>query len=585
MSMPPKREFDVIIYGATGYTGEQVARALGGMAASGGSWACARWAIAGRSKAKLEAMATKHGLKPTGVVVADVGDAGSLTAMCARAAILMNATGPYRFYGEPVVTACIAAKTDYVDLCGEPEFIDRCLLRHTEAAKAAGVIIVHACAFDSVPADIGTLFTALQMPPPALCAHADMYHTFSVDGPLEGAAAHATTFYAAVHGFGGAKETRAQRKELLAKLEAEAPGSSVGPVPLGPRLRVATGPTYKAELGQYAFLFPGSDVAVVRTSQRALARAPRKPGEPYLTPQFGASFCVAGAKWALATAVMGLLFNVLSARSWGRKLLLKHPKLFTLGAFTDEGPSEATLAASSWKTTFFGKGWAQASAEAPPKTGFDVLVRTSVSGPEPGYIATSLMFLAMARCVLEDRPLLGVSGGVFTPGALVGSGGSVGVNRLVERLRRVGIRFEVEEKRAITPKPGQGGSQAGGDDKAPQQQRPVWQTALNACALFGWLGVLSFLCWEWESVSGAWGSTLLSTTLALEAVCVFELAQIVLGTARGNVLLGAIVRGVRALSALVVLPAMPHALPTKIVLLAWSLTEVCRRPVMASDDL
>ena len=105
------------------------------------------------------------------------------------------------------------------------------------------------------------------------------------------------------------------------------------------------------------------------------------------------------------------------------------------------------------------------------------------------------------------------------------------------------------------------------------------------CALFGWLGVLSFLCWEWESVSGAWGSTLLSTTLALEAVCVFELAQIALGTARGNVLLGAIVRGVRALSALVVLPAMPHALPTKIVLLAWSLTEVCRRPVTASDDL
>ena len=69
--MPPKREFDVIIYGATGYTGEQVARALGGMAASGGSWACARWAIAGRSKAKLEAIKTRKLASLTAAGVAD----------------------------------------------------------------------------------------------------------------------------------------------------------------------------------------------------------------------------------------------------------------------------------------------------------------------------------------------------------------------------------------------------------------------------------------------------------------------------------------------------------------------------------
>lgn len=284
----PKRDFDVLIFGATGYTGEHVARALGAMTAPGGSWAGARWAIAGRSKVKLEGVATKRGLSPTGIVVADVSDAASLLAMAGRASIVMNATGPYRFYGEQVVTACIEAKTDYVDLCGEPEFIDRCLLKHADAAKAAGVIIVHSCAFDSVPADIGTLFTALQIPPPGLCAHADMYHTFSVDGPTTGASANATTFYAAVHGFGGASATRAQRKALLAKLEAEAAGSSKGPAPLGPKLKVAPGPTYKKELGKYAFLFPGSDVAVVRTSQRALARR-AKPDEPYLTPQFGES--------------------------------------------------------------------------------------------------------------------------------------------------------------------------------------------------------------------------------------------------------------------------------------------------------
>ena len=164
----PRREFDVLIFGATGYTGEHVARAASEMAAPGGSWAGARWAIAGRSKAKLDDIVARHGLAPMGVVVADLKDASSMVAMCARAAVVMNATGPYRFFGEQVVTACIEAKTDYVDLCGEPEFIDRCLLKHADSAKAAGVLIVHSCAFDSVPADIGTLFTvraALAWPP------------------------------------------------------------------------------------------------------------------------------------------------------------------------------------------------------------------------------------------------------------------------------------------------------------------------------------------------------------------------------------------------------------------------------------
>ena len=251
------REFDVVIFGATGYTGEHVARAFNDMAAPGGSWAGVRWAIAGRSLSKLEGITVRHGLSPTDLVIADVQDVPSLVAMAARGALIMNCTGPYRFFGEAVVTACIEAKTHYIDLCGEPEFIDRCLLKHADAAREAAVLIVHSCAFDSVPADIGTLFTALQIQPPGLCAHVDMYHIFSVDRPITGASAHATTFYAAVHGFGGAAATRAQRRALLAKLEAEAAGSSKGPPPLGPKLHVASGPKWKEELRAYSFLFPG----------------------------------------------------------------------------------------------------------------------------------------------------------------------------------------------------------------------------------------------------------------------------------------------------------------------------------------
>ena len=290
------REFDVVLFGATGYTGKHVARELQSLSrpqmgerATKLEWAELRWAIAGRSHARLTALCTEWGLTPSGIIVADVSEATTLREMSARGRIVMNATGPvrrsaafkraltrtllpsnahslatglpapplasqYRFLGEPVVEACIHTQTDYVDLCGEPEFIDRCLLRHMDAARSAGVLVVHACAFDSIPADIGTLYTALQFAPPALCAHADMYHTLDASGPTEGALAHTTTYQAAVHGFGDVGATRAQRHALMEKMEADAPGSSAGPPQLGPKLRVKTGPAFHPELGKLTLL-------------------------------------------------------------------------------------------------------------------------------------------------------------------------------------------------------------------------------------------------------------------------------------------------------------------------------------------
>ena len=221
-------DLDVIIFGATGYTGEHVARTLHKMKADG-TWPGVRWAVAGRSEAKLRAMCEKRGLTPTDVLVADVQDAASLRAMAARGDTLLNCTGPYRFYGEPVVEACVATGCDYLDLCGEPEFIDRCQLRFGDSAAAAGALVVHACAFDSVPADIGTLYAAIQFAPPALCAHAELFHIVERSPGVSGAAGHATTFQAAVHGFSAVAETRAQRRELVAKLEAARPGSSRPP--------------------------------------------------------------------------------------------------------------------------------------------------------------------------------------------------------------------------------------------------------------------------------------------------------------------------------------------------------------------
>lgn len=262
---------------------------------------------------------------------------------------------------------------------------------------------------------------------------------------------------------------------------------------------------------------------------------------------------------------------MLSQKPWGRELLLKHAEAFTLGIFSDAGPTEDNLRKVSFKTIFIGKGWSHATPSSSPATTFDKQVRTSVSGPEPGYIATAQMFSAMARHVIEDRPLFGVTGGVFTPAGLVASGGADAIHQLVKRLRAVGIKLEVEEEKALTPKP----IRPTGDDEA---KRPAWQTALNGCALFGWLGVFVLLMMQWNTPVAALDSPVAQLALTLECVCTFEVFQIAIGAARGNIILGVSLHYTRWLEGLVIMPIVASSLGAKLILLAWSLTEVGRYP-------
>ncbi|MEO0361767.1 MAG: saccharopine dehydrogenase NADP-binding domain-containing protein, partial [Pseudomonadota bacterium] len=142
--------FDVVVYGATGFTGRLVAEYLN--AAHPGR----AWAMAGRSEAKLEAVRDEMGLpSDTPLVVADADDPASIERMVGAARVVLTTVGPYQAYGEPLVAACAAAGTDYVDLCGEPPFMWRMIEAHEAAAKANGARIVFSCGFDSVPFDLG----------------------------------------------------------------------------------------------------------------------------------------------------------------------------------------------------------------------------------------------------------------------------------------------------------------------------------------------------------------------------------------------------------------------------------------------
>jgi short subunit dehydrogenase-like uncharacterized protein len=154
----PERDYDIVLLGATGYTGGLTAEYLTQHAPEG-----TRWALAGRNRDKLAGVAERLGADVP-LVTADVTDEASLRALTESTHVVITTVGPYLLHGEPLVAACAKAGTDYVDLTGEPEFVDLMYLRHHAAAEASGARIVHACGFDSIPHDLGAQFTVQQLP-------------------------------------------------------------------------------------------------------------------------------------------------------------------------------------------------------------------------------------------------------------------------------------------------------------------------------------------------------------------------------------------------------------------------------------
>ena len=147
-------EFDVVIYGATGFTGRLVAEYL---ASEYGKDIA--WAMAGRSEDKLKSVRDEIGApSDTPLVVADASDPASLTAMAERTRAVITTVGPYQLYGEALVKACVETGTDYVDLSGEPAWMHDIIAAYSDKARASGARIVHSCGFDSVPFDLGVYF-------------------------------------------------------------------------------------------------------------------------------------------------------------------------------------------------------------------------------------------------------------------------------------------------------------------------------------------------------------------------------------------------------------------------------------------
>ena len=331
-SSRPMRTYGCIVFGATGFTGRRVMVELASSAQG------IRWAAAGRSRERVQAAVRDVGLVGMDIITADTTDRDSLLAMCAQTQVLINCAGPFRFHGEPVVAACVAAQTDYVDITGEPEFIDRSELMFSHAAQAQNVQIVHCCGFDSVPADEGALFLAEQF---GQCSAIESFLQLRVDG-REGFSLHSTTLECAVHGVKNADSLKRVRRDLEAHRRLQTLPA------LGPKLKVKDF-YWEDRMEAFAVKFPGSDAVVVRKSN--LYRSARLQ-----TPQVQfAAYMVVGNWWnALRLGFHKSLIEGAVATDLGTDLVLKHPALFTAGAFTHTGPKDSQMAATSFAFDMYG---------------------------------------------------------------------------------------------------------------------------------------------------------------------------------------------------------------------------------------
>ncbi|MBK9523134.1 MAG: saccharopine dehydrogenase NADP-binding domain-containing protein [Rhodocyclaceae bacterium] len=157
------KEFDIVVHGATGFTGRLVVEYLMARYPQGAG-ATVRWAMGGRSAAKLATVRDEIGAPTdTPLVVTDGTDAASLKALTDRTRLVLTTVGPYQLYGNELVAACAASGTDYVDLCGEPVWMRDMIDAHEAQAKASGARIVFSCGFDSIPFDLGVLMLQTEM--------------------------------------------------------------------------------------------------------------------------------------------------------------------------------------------------------------------------------------------------------------------------------------------------------------------------------------------------------------------------------------------------------------------------------------
>jgi short subunit dehydrogenase-like uncharacterized protein len=381
-----KKEFELIVYGATGFTGRLVAEYLAQRGITG-------WAMAGRNTAKLAEVRDLIGVpKDTPLVEADASNPASLKAMCERTRCVLTTVGPYQLYGSELVAACAASGTDYLDLNGEPAWARQMIDAHDAAAKNSGARIILSAGFDSIPFDLGVWF--LQ--------------------------------HEAIKKFGSPAP---RVKGRVRKMQGGASGGTMASMKA----------TFKASF---------KDPSILKLLNNPFALTPgfEGPSQPSgMVPEYDKELGVWAAPFVMAPINTKNVHrtNMLLGHQYGSDFVYDEMMLTTLGE-----AARALVDAAAKANPFSGKGLkpGDGPSKEERETGFyDVVftgiypdgrkIVTSVYGDrDPGYGSTSKMISEAALALLETKS----AGGVFTPGGVIAA-------PLVERLQKyAGLTFKVE---------------------------------------------------------------------------------------------------------------------------------------------
>ncbi|MCX8474692.1 MAG: saccharopine dehydrogenase NADP-binding domain-containing protein [Sphingomonas sp.] len=384
------REFDIIVYGATGFTGRLVAEYLAA------NYADVKWAMAGRSLTKLEEVRDEIGAPAgTPLLTANADDPASLKAMVERATVVITTVGPYQLYGEPLLAACAAAGTAYVDLCGEPAWMRQMIDKYEGTAKASGARIVFSCGFDSIPFDLGVW--AVQQ---------EAKKRFGKPAPRVKGRIRAMkgTFSGGTFASGKATMAAAAKDPSILKLMIDpfalAPGFD------GPHQPNGMVPHFDEAVEAWVAPFM---MAVINTKN--VHRTNFLAGQPY-----GADFQYDEMMIAPGLGDIG--------KAAAEAIAKMNPMNSDKGPAPGEGPSKEERETGFYEIAFV--------AEMPDGERVTAVVK---GDKDPGYGSTSKMIAESALCLLRD---VQGAGGIWTAGALM-------PDALEKRLEaHAGISFAIE---------------------------------------------------------------------------------------------------------------------------------------------
>ena len=392
--MDSSSKYDIVVYGATGFTGQLVAEYLAGHYRDDKQL---KWAMAGRSLDKLKSVREAIGASAdTPLIAADSGDVASLKAMIAQTRLVISTVGPYQLYGAELLAACAASGTDYVDLCGEPVWMRQMIDAQQANAQRSGARIVFSCGFDSLPFELGVFFCQEEAKKVfGAPAHRVKGRVRAMKGTFSGGtyASIKATFAAA-----------AKDLSLVAMLKNPfvlTPGFE------GPKQPPGNKPALDEELKSWTAPFVMSTI-----NTRSIHRSNMLMGFPYGRDFVYDEMVLTGAgEQGAANAKLVMAANNKMAASDGPK--------------PGEGPSKEERENGSYDLLFV--------ALAPDGRQVHAAVR---GDRDPGYGSTSKMIAECAICLLRDAPE--VPAGIWTPGAAMG-------DRLIRRLvEHAEISFEVE---------------------------------------------------------------------------------------------------------------------------------------------